>query len=850
MMRYNKSALLLTAAMATSLGWSAAALAQSDATPAVDDTGNDIIVTAQRVEQRLQDVPISITVFTQQQVTNANIVNAGDLARVTPSLTTNGRFGPESTSFAIRGFVQEGPTSPSVGVYFADVIAPRANGGTTGGNGAGPGAFFDLQNVQVLKGPQGTLFGRNTTGGAVLLVPQKPRDRFEGYIEGSYGNYDMYRVQGVINAPLSDSLRVRLGVDHQKRDGFLNNVSPVGPRDFADVNYVAARLSVVADLAPNIENYTIASYNRSETNGFLPKVFCVTGVNTGSTTNVCNAPGTPNFTATAYRAANLNAQILSTPGYYDVSNGNPNAGQWLSQWQVINTTTWKASDTLTIKNIMSYSQFRQKQSANINGDNGFDPATGSTFYFIGIQPGPGAYNTAQATFTEELQFQGHTADDKLTYQFGGYYERATPLNGFQTYYAPVQISCTDVLALRCTDLRGQQTPNGAGGNLEGRVGQVSISRSKYWFRNAGIYGQATYNLTSQISLTAGIRYTFDKVEGIGRSTRVRFFSPNVPSYECAFPTPLVTGGTSAQVLADPSVCDVRRQSQSNRPTWMINLDYKPTQDIMLYAKYARGYRQGSINVAQYGLEFWGPEKVDTYEIGAKTSFNGAFRGYFNIAAFYNDFTDQQIAAGLPGCTSTLLPGTTTPNPQCPFIPASAQGIANAGSSRIKGVEIDASVGPIAGFRLDFNYAYLDSKIVSIEPLVPPLGFVGAFGPAAGGPIPLTPKNKFTITGSYTLPVSEDLGRITLSATYSYQDSTYGSSNSRAAQQTLPAQKQLNLNLNWDSVGGLPVDLGLFATNVTKEEFHIYTTGASNGFDSYVQNQPRMYGARLRYRFGN
>ena len=140
------------------------ALAQNGAA-ADASTGGDIIVTARRSEERLQDVPISISVLSQDAITKRNIYNAGDLGTYVPSLSTNTNFGPEKSSFAIRGFTQEGKTAPSVGVYFADVVAPRANGGTTSGNGAGVGSFMDLQNVQVLKGPQGTLFGRNTTGG-------------------------------------------------------------------------------------------------------------------------------------------------------------------------------------------------------------------------------------------------------------------------------------------------------------------------------------------------------------------------------------------------------------------------------------------------------------------------------------------------------------------------------------------------------------------------------------------------------------------------------------------------------------------------------------------------------------
>ena len=223
----------------------------------------DIIVTARRTEERLQDVPISITVFSQEDLAKRNISNIGDLGTYTPSLSTNSRFGAEKSSFAIRGFTQELKTSPSVGVYFADVVGLRANSGTAAGNGAGVGDLFDLQNVQILKGPQGTLFGRNTTGGAVLLVPHKPVDNLEGYVEGSVGNYDMRRLQGVLNVPVAETFFVRAGVDWQKRDGYLKNKRGIGPDALADVDYIAARVSVLGELTPNLENNLIVSFTAS-----------------------------------------------------------------------------------------------------------------------------------------------------------------------------------------------------------------------------------------------------------------------------------------------------------------------------------------------------------------------------------------------------------------------------------------------------------------------------------------------------------------------------------------------------------------------------------------------------------
>ena len=335
------------------------ALASGYALPAVaQDATGDIIVTARRVEERLQDVPISITVFDQQQLSTRNVVNAGDLAIYTPSLSSNGRFGAENTSFAIRGFVQDNGTAPSVAVYFADVAALRAAGGTTLGNGAGPGAFFDLANVQVLKGTQGTLFGRNTTGGAVLLVPQKPTGNLEGYVEGSYGNYGMRRIQAVVNIPLADTFKVRLGVDRQKRDGYLNNYSPIGPRNFANTDYTAARLSVVADLTPDLENYLIATYSDSDTAGFLPQIFnCAPGTQLSAQAR-----------ATANAACDQVARGQARGDFYGVENGTSNPRQRINQWQVINTTTWQASDNLTIKNIASYGEFREKFRSSVYGE--------------------------------------------------------------------------------------------------------------------------------------------------------------------------------------------------------------------------------------------------------------------------------------------------------------------------------------------------------------------------------------------------------------------------------------------------------------------------------------------------
>jgi iron complex outermembrane receptor protein len=227
----------------------------------------DIIVTARRVEERLQDVPISITVFTGEELTRKNISVPTDLATYTPSLSVNQRYGPEKVSFSIRGFNQDQSTAPTVGVYFADAVGIRAQGATTGGNSVGAGAFLDLENVQVLKGPQGTLFGRNTTGGAILITPKRPAERLEGFVEGSYGNYDQQRIQGAINLPLAEGFRVRVAAERNKRDGYMKNLSGRGVGAYNDVDYVYGRLIVQAELTPELENYTIIHYSDNKGKG-------------------------------------------------------------------------------------------------------------------------------------------------------------------------------------------------------------------------------------------------------------------------------------------------------------------------------------------------------------------------------------------------------------------------------------------------------------------------------------------------------------------------------------------------------------------------------------------------------
>ena len=824
----------------------------------------EVIVTARRVEERLQDVPISITVFNQEQLTNRNVVNAADLAAYTPSLSANQNFGTENSSFAIRGFVQDAGTPPSVAVYFADVVALRGpTQGTQAGDGAGPGSFFDLQNVQVLKGPQGTLFGRNTTGGAVLFVPQKPTSTFEGYVEAEGGNYDMKRVQAVLNAPVSDRIRLRLAVDHNERNGYENNISGIGPRDYNNVDYTAVRASAVVDVTNNIENYTIASYSHSDTNGSVQKIIACNPAG-------YNPPdprfGVPNF-AGVFSCGQLASEAARGAGFYGLEAAVPNPESLIEQWQIINTTTWAASDTLKLKNIASYGQYKDFQRSPLFGTNWqineLPQPYPQVFFrgipavFTGIFPIPGGNSADQSTYTEELQLQGNSSDNRLTYQLGAYFEWSDPLALIGNQSSQLA-TCTDPGVLStCADPLGAAFTGATAAQLAGlgfpppypsvHVGSVNYTAGETWFRDRGLYAQSTYSLTDQLKLTGGLRGTWDDQ----RSTATRItnqFSVQPPYASGA--TPICTDPTEA-----PS-CYQALEKKSSKPTWLIDLDYKLLDDVMLYAKYARGYRAGGVfSNAPADHRTFDPEKVDSYEVGIKTSFADPIHGVFNVATFYNNFSNQQIQLGF---NARVDPITHIPAPVSP-----TTAIINAGKSRIYGAEVELAITPVTGLTLDTNYTYLNTDIQSINAYATtdPNYQAGTNAIKAGAPLALSPKNKFTVEGDYTLPLPASIGRVSLGATFTHTDKQLANYNyldptvvALFGQNLsyLPSTDLLNLNLGWNSIYQSAVDVNFFVTNVTDKQYYTFIPGlgsAALGLETATLGLPRMYGARVKWHFG-
>ncbi|MFP5307572.1 MAG: TonB-dependent receptor, partial [Gammaproteobacteria bacterium] len=745
-----------------------------------------------------------------KQLANANITGAADLVGYAPLLSINPRFGNDNATFSIRGFTQELRTTPAVAIYMAEVVAPRGQSAQTSGDGAGPGALFDLQNVQVLKGPQGTLFGRNTTGGAVLLVPNRPTDAFGGYVELSAGELGMQRQQAVINVPLSERFRSRLGVDRYARDGHLDNVTDIGASELGDADYLSARLSTVWDLTETLENYTILSYIDSDSNGVSSRLFACNPNPQASPLSLLTGPPCQQ---------QLDDQAATgQDGFYDIVSTIKTPVTAITEKRLINTTSWSVTDQLSLKAILAYAHLYTENGSDIFG----------TQFRLAIDPDPrrelklgiSAINpdipvTSQKTWVAELQVQGDSFDGALVWQGGLYYENSLP-DGFSGGNSAAFLSC------EVATIEGDPSQFNCFDPTAGQLGSALVVQYKTEYLNRAVYAQGTYHLSDRLALTAGLRYTWDRSEGYGIKTRYTFVGsvPQEPREQ------ITTPSTSSQA-----------------PTGLLELSYRPLDGVMAYAKYVRGYRQGNVILAaDPGVDTFEPEKVDTYEIGAKTSFGGLVPGRFNFAVFYNDLTDQQLQLGYISPSA----GTTTT-------------IANAGKSRVQGLEAEAYFQLLDSLTLSLSYSYLDTELLEQEDYTERVADAG--GPLArltatpiadvGEELPYAPDQSYVASLNWRLPLPPRIGELGVGATYAYIGRQRSGASSASPYGLLDAYDLLNLNLNWSAIFGTPLDLAVFGTNVLDAQYVTYISATYNnlGFETRMSGMPRLIGARLKYSFG-
>jgi iron complex outermembrane receptor protein len=361
----------------------AAASEQSPDQAQVRDGGSaDIVVTARRKEESLQSVPLSVNVLGEATLQRQNVSSVYDLGRVSPGLTvTPSSGGSTRPAYQIRGqraALTDIIVDPAVVVYFGEVAQGRPSGTAQ--------SIWDLQSIQVLRGPQGTLFGRNTTGGAILMTPKTPKDYFEGYVRGATGNYDLRDLEGVINLPLAEGVAVRAGGKIIRRDGYFKDV--LTGKSGWDENNDSLRLSLRIQPGSGITNDFVATYFRSRAVGFTEKLSYVL----------------PNASA-AYKDEVAAQNAL---GYYEFRDGRV-PEQYDQVYSFQNSTTADLGHSplfgdLTLKNIIAY-----RHTKNEN-----DIYEGSALHIINTF---GFYDGDQ--FSEEFQIQGSRG--ALDYILGYYH---------------------------------------------------------------------------------------------------------------------------------------------------------------------------------------------------------------------------------------------------------------------------------------------------------------------------------------------------------------------------------------------------------------------------------------------
>lgn len=385
--------------VALSLGHAISADAQAAAAASPQKVQlEEVIVTARRSAENVQDVPLSVTALSGRDITRANIVSPQDLNSRVPSLSiSTSNMNRDSAIYSIRGQGQAfGGSEPAVITYFAEVPTDMA----------GPGYLFDLQNVQVLKGPQGTLFGRNTTGGAVLIEPQHPVNSLGGFGQVSVGDYGLRRFQGAVNVPLvDDKLLLRLAVDLNHRDGFTKDA--VTGADYDNRNYQAYRLGLVFNPTAGVSNYLLLNGSVSRTHGAGAVLESVNP-------NSLAALAFPNFTQ-------LLAQQQAR-GVRSVAHSTPNSFDDIDTWGATNTTTVDLPAGMGFKNIFGYRAFRQRNNADIDGSAlPLVDYVASPFYLSGSSSQP-----SQKATSDEMQLHGVALHDSVKWVVGLYGEYIGP----------------------------------------------------------------------------------------------------------------------------------------------------------------------------------------------------------------------------------------------------------------------------------------------------------------------------------------------------------------------------------------------------------------------------------------
>lgn len=756
-----------------------ASLAQGSdsADSGTDSALHEVIVTARRTAERLQDTPISITALTAEDIEQRGLNNVLDVASSTPSLTLmpGGNYSGKSALAYIRGVGQDQFTyafEPGVGFYVDDVYYGTVYGSIF--------SLADIDNIQVLRGPQGTLFGKNNEGGAILLSTPEPKGDGSGSVQVGYGSYHREFVKGSFDVPLiADRLLLRVSGASNRMDGYVDRV------DFACVN---------PGLAGNLKAATASAGCGVGTEGGVDEASLRAALKwivsddltvmlrgelfddkseAGAEDLLVQNPAQPGSQTDIYNqlvAQPLYGIGIGSPAFV---TGNPfksystyvNPGTGYSVAPVNHelfrsvaaTVDWNLSSDIHLKNIAAFQKFHS-EFANTDG------TPTPTYLEDNILD--------HRQFSEEFQLSGKLWGGRLDWIAGAYYYTSYGVYGGHIELPTQMIVPPGVLSF---------APDGVYG-LNFNIDDPTREHTTSGFLHA------VYHATEALSLEVGARYSTEDKSQIFNHVYTQSVPLNV----------LLAPGTSAYSPGAGGDTSLRRVDPK------VALQYQWTPDLMTYLQYSTGYKSGGINpkpVLETDIVPFRPEHLCAYELGVKSEW---FEHHLmiNADAYLSDYRDLQLSEFLPP-------------------PAGDGGtiVVNTGHARITGFEVDMQARPLPGLAVDASLSYLNYQTLSL----------GAAAGQVGGPTlttrpPYIPRWKGSIGPQYTVQLGS-AGSASARIDWSYQSLVYFDlANTPAGSQG--GYGMLNARVQWDDSAG-KWSAALEVRNATDKLYYSFKTPGLN-----------------------
>ena len=790
---------LSTSVLAAAMVLPGAAHGQAAQTAQADASDGEIIVTAQRREQSLNDVPVSVQAFTGATLANSGVVDASGLSQVTGGLN----FAKSSSGtpiFTLRGVGFNTPTLSStspVGVYVDEVAYPYPY--------MASGPIFDLDRVEVLKGPQGTLYGRNTTGGLVNFIVKKPGHEFGGYAQAELGNFQTYNLEGGLTVPMGANAGLRLSGRWENSDKGWQH-SRTRPDDrLGKVDRLGLRAVFDADPTDRLSITLTGSYWYDKSDTVAAQAVALTPDSAPFT-----APGLASMIHTDWKAGEAD---------WDPANGSkPDLTNDSRFFGLAGRVSYLLTDHLSLVSLTSYNDVKRDSMNDVDGT----PMEVFAYRSYG----------RIKSFSQELRLAGtgtgynytigaYYSKDRIDDNQVGYFDKSSVLQQLR-YVSQYLVDPTNAL----------YTPaQYAGGFRSFRTVTEQVSESK------SVFASGDVDLGSTFNIAAGIRYTKDSLDFNACS---QDYEGNTrPVWNTAVPAVVyLKTGTYTPVNIAQNACltynsTFTGQASFKRPplnednvAGRFVINYKPDNDTLIYASVSRGYKSGAVPVIAANVETqWEParqERVTAYELGTKLGF-GHGAAQINGAVFYLDYSNKQLFGEILDPVFTSLTR-----------------IVNIPKSRVYGFELEGILRPIRAFTVNANLSYTNTKVQQYN------GYnrLGQAEDFAGARFPYTPTWQINVGATYDGPVSDTLDLI-VNANVSHQSKTSSSLDDDQAF-VVKGYEVVNASIKLQqSDKGWSV--GLWARNLFNTNYY---TGTDILTDTVfrIPGRSRTFGATLGWRF--